>query len=105
MSDGAMQRSERTIRRTPVSVDNSVPILFWDPVDFIGAMSIFGMFIAFNMFFLGAVLAVFVLMIASRLRQGAKRGAAQHWLWHMGVSVDRALDRAKLKSWHNDFLN
>jgi len=99
------QRNERQLRKIPMSVDNVVPIMFWDPVDFIAALSIFGMGVALKMFLFGVIGAVITLMVASRLRQGAKRGAAQHWLWYMGVSVDRALSRNKLNSWQNDFVN
>lgn len=98
------QRSENSLRRIPMTSDNPVPILFWEPVDFIAGMSIFGMGVALNMFLFGAVGCVVTLSVASKLRQGAKRGAAQHWLWSMGMDIDRALGRFKLKSWNNDFI-
>lgn len=97
--------SDHRLRKTPMTIDNVVPILFWEPVDFIAAMAIFGMGVAMKMFILGVIGAVITLMVATRLRQGAKRGAAQHWMWHMGLTIDRALSRAKLKSWQNDFIN
>lgn len=96
--------SDLNIRRIPLTVDNAVPILFWEPVDFIAGISIFGMGVALKLFLFGAVGCALTLMIASRLRQGAKRGAAQHWLWAMGLNIDSALKRMKLKSWDNDFL-
>lgn len=98
------QRNERALRRIPLTSDNPVPILFWEPVDFIAGMSIFGMGVALHMFLFGALGGAFTLMIASKLRQGAKRGAAQHWLWYMGMTIDRALSRMKLRSWDNDFI-
>ncbi|HDR9103505.1 type IV conjugative transfer system protein TraL [Paraburkholderia sp. A3RO-2L] len=98
------QRNERALRRIPLTADNPVPILFWEPVDFIAGMSIFGMGVALHMFLFGAVGSVMTLMIASKLRQGAKRGAAQHWLWYMGLTIDRALSRMKLQSSDNDFV-
>ena len=99
------QRNERALRKTPMTVDNVVPIMFWDPVDFIAAMAIFGMGVAMKLFILGVVGAAVTLMVASKLRQGAKRGAAQHWMWHMGLTIDRSLSRLGLKSWNNDFIN
>ncbi|MBU9199797.1 type IV conjugative transfer system protein TraL [Burkholderia multivorans] len=99
------QRNERALRRIPLTADNPVPILFWEPVDFIAGMSIFGMGVALHMFLFGAVGSVLTLMIASKLRQGAKRGAAQHWLWYMGLTIDRALSRMKLQSSDNDFVS
>jgi len=85
-----------------MTVDNAVPIMFWEPVDFIGGMLIFGMGVALDLFLFGAVGGAITLMVASKLRQGAKRGAAQHWLWFMGLNIDRALGRMRLSSWHND---
>ncbi len=98
------QRNERAIRRIPLTADNPVPILFWEPVDFIAGMSIFGMGVALHMFLFGAVGGALTLMVASKLRQGAKRGAAQHWLWFMGMNIDRALNRMKLRAWDSDFV-
>ncbi len=98
------QRNERAIRKIPLTADNSVPILFWEPVDFIAGMSIFGMGVALHMFLFGAVGGALTLMVASKLRQGAKRGAAQHWLWYMGMNIDRALNRMKLRAWDSDFI-
>lgn len=98
------QRNEQNLRRIPLTADNSVPILFWEPVDFIAGVSVMGMGVALNMFLFGVVGCVVTLMVATKLRKGAKRGAAQHWLWHMGMNIDRAMARMKLKSWNNDFM-
>lgn len=98
------QRNENSLRKIPLTADNPVPIMFWEPVDFIAGISIFGMGVALHMFLFGAVAGFLVLTLASKLRQGAKRGAAQHWLWFMGVNIDRALGRLKLKAWNNDFI-
>ena len=101
----AEQRDDDTVRRIPLTADNPVPILFWDPVDFIAAMTLFGMGVALKLFLFGLVGAIVVLMVASKLRQGAKRGAAQHWLWFMGLNIDPAMGRLKLASWQNDFIS
>lgn len=98
------QRNERALRKIPLTADNPVPIMFWEPVDFIAGMSIFGMGVALHMFMFGAIGGALTLMIASKLRQGAKRGAAQHWLWYMGMNIDRALNRMKLRAWDSDFI-
>ncbi len=99
------QRNEETLRKIPLTVDNAIPILFWDPVDFIAGLTIFGMGVAINMFLFGMVGGVAVLMLASKLRQGAKRGAAQHWLWYMGLNIDKGLQRIKINSSQNDFVS
>ena len=98
------QRNERALRKIPLTADNPVPIMFWEPVDFIAGMSIFGMGVALQMFMFGAIGGALTLMVASKLRQGAKRGAAQHWLWYMGMNIDRALNRLKLRAWDSDFI-
>jgi len=98
------QRNERELRRIPLTADNPVPILFWEPVDFIAGMSIFGMGVALHLFLFGCIGGWLTLMVATRLRRGAKRGAAQHWLWFMGLNIDRALARLKLRSTDNDFI-
>lgn len=98
------QRNEHSLRKIPLTADNPVPIMFWEPVDFIAGISVFGMGVALHLFMFGAVGGMLTLMIATKLRQGAKRGAAQHWLWYMGVNIDRALGRMKLNSWNNDFI-
>lgn len=98
------QRNERELRKIPMTTDNPVPILFWEPVDFIAGLAMFGMGVALHMFLFGLVAGVATLMIASKLRQGAKRGAAQHWLWFMGMNLDRSLSRMKLRAWDNDFI-
>jgi len=98
------QRSERAIRKIPLTADNAVPILFWEPVDFIAGMSVFGMGVALKMFLFGVIAGAATLMIASKLRKGAKRGAAQHWLWAMGLNIDKGMTRMKLRSWDNDFI-
>lgn len=98
------ERNEGSLRRIPLKADNPVPIMFWEPVDFVAGITIFGMGVALKMFMFGAIGCVLTLMIATKLRNGAKRGAAQHWLWYMGLNMDRALSRLKLKSWNSDFL-
>jgi hypothetical protein len=98
------QRNERALRKVPLMADNPVPILFWEPVDCIVGLAMFGMGVALHMFLFGAVACAVTLMVASKLRQGAKRGAAQHWLWFMGLSIDRALSRMKLRAWDSDFI-
>ncbi|MEX3984233.1 type IV conjugative transfer system protein TraL [Paraburkholderia sp. EG287A] len=98
------QRNEQSLRRIPLTADNAVPILFWEPIDFLAGMTVFGMGVALHLFIFGLVGGWVTLMIASRLRRGAKRGAAQHWLWFMGLNIDRAFVRLGLKSTQNDFF-
>jgi TraL protein len=98
------ERNENALRRIPLKADNPVPIMFWEPVDFIAGISVLGMGIALKMFVFGVIGCCVTLMIASKLRNGAKRGAAQHWFWYMGLNLDTALKRLKLRSWDSDFI-
>lgn len=98
------QRNERDLRKIPLTADNAVPIMFWEPVDFICAMSVFGFCMVLHLFVLGLLGCVLTLKITTQLRRGAKRGAAQHWLWFMGANVDIALARMKLRANQNDFI-
>lgn len=98
------ERNESSLRRIPLKADNPVPIMFWEPVDFVAGMSVFGMGVALNLFLFGMLGCAATLMVATKLRNGAKRGAAQHWLWYMGLNIDRALARMKLRSWDSDFI-
>lgn len=97
--------NDRALRKTPTSIDNEVPILFWAPTDLIAGLSVLGMGMILKMFLLGVVGCVVTLVVATKLRQGAKRGAAQHWLWFMGARIDRSLERTNLRAEQNDFIN
>lgn len=98
------ERGENTLRRIPLKADNPVPILFWEPVDFVAGFAMFGMGVALSMFVFGGIGCAVTLSVATKLRKGAKRGAAQHWLWYMGLNIDSALGRMKLRSWESDFI-
>jgi hypothetical protein len=97
--------SDLQLRRTPTSIDNSVPIIFWEATDLVAGLSVLGMGMILKLFFLGVVGCVVTLIVATKLRQGAKRGAAQHWLWFMGAHIDRSLDRFGLRAEQNDFIH
>lgn len=78
-------------RRMPLHADEPVPIIFWSAQEFILIVSILGVAIAFNVWgvgFIGAGVAVWGLR---KLKRGAKRGAAQHWIWRKGLNLDKAL--------------
>lgn len=80
-------------RSVPVHADKVVPILFWEPVEFAIAMTLLMVGMFTHLFLLGAAGAAATLYGAAKLRKGAKRGAAQHFLWAAGLTVDPALKR------------
>jgi type IV conjugative transfer system protein TraL len=85
-------------------VDSPVPIMFWDPVEFIIAISLLGFGILMNAWILGIVGATLVLMLSKKLKRGAKRGAVQHWVWRMGLQVDVSLAKRFPPACHNEMI-
>lgn len=79
------------LRRMPLHVDEPVPIIFWSAQEFILIMSILGVSITFNVWGVGFVGAGFAVWGLRKLKRGAKRGAAQHWIWRRGLNMDKAL--------------
>lgn len=90
-------------RHIPSRADDPVPILFWEPLEFVLGVSVLGIGIALNLWFTGALLSVGLLWTMKRLRRGAKRGAAQHALWSAGMQIDRSMGVFPA-AWENEFL-
>lgn len=86
----------------PVEIEEPTPILFWSPLEFVVAVSLagFGIIAGFSTF--GMLIAMGVLVGSRKLKRGARRGAAQHFLWAIGLQVDPAL-RCFPAAWVNDF--
>lgn len=85
-------------------VDSPVPIMFWDPLEFIIAISLMGFGILMNAWVLGIVSATLVLMLSRKLKRGAKRGAVQHWIWRIGLRVDTSLTKKFPAACHNELV-
>jgi len=95
---------DRASHRIPRDVDSRVPIFFWDPVEFVIAISALGFGMLLNLWLVGFLGAVGVLIGAQKLKRGAKVGAVQHFLWRIGLRVDPAL-RAKFPDpWAVEFI-
>lgn len=88
----------------PADIEAPVPILFWEPVEFIVALTLAGFGMLAQMFPLGIVLAASVLVGARYLKRGAKRGAVQHFLWSMGLQLDPGLKSKFPPAWVNEFI-
>lgn len=86
----------------PVDIEEPTPILFWSPLEFVVAVSLAGFGIVAGASTLGMLVAGGVLVAARKLKRGARRGAAQHFLWAIGLQVDPALNRFP-PAWENDY--
>ncbi len=83
-------------------LEDPVPILFWEPLDFIMGFALLGVGLVAGMWVIGLV-GCFVVLIGSRyLRRGMKRGAVQHFLWSLGLPADNALSANFPPVWAND---
>ena len=66
-------------------------MLFWDPFEFILAISAFGFLMILANPMVGLLAAGVVLWGGKKLKRGAKKGAAQHALWGFGVLSDSGM--------------
>lgn len=88
----------------PRDVDAPVPVMFWDPVEFVIAISVLGFGMLMNLWVLGGIGAVGVLMGSQKLKRGAKRGAVQHFLWRTGLLIDPSLKKKFPAPWENEYI-
>lgn len=88
----------------PFDIEAPVPVLFWEPLDFALAVSFTGFGIALGLFIPGVIGAFGVLYGSKYLKRGAKRGAAQHYLWGLGLNIDKYLSSNFLPADKNEFI-
>ena len=88
----------------PFDLEAPVPIMFWDPLEFVLALSLMGFGMVSNLWLLGMVGGTFVLVGARYLKRGAKKGAMQHFMWSHGLQLDPALTKMFKPAWLNDFI-
>lgn len=91
-------------RSIPTRADDPIPILMWEPVEFICAIALLGIFIAMNLWIVGIVLCSMTLWVSNEMKKGAKRGAAQHAIWSIGLNLDRVLPHKFPPAWLNEFI-
>lgn len=94
---------EKNRRYIPTRVDDPVPILFFEPIEFVLIVSIFGIGVAMGFMLAGFALSVGVMWAVRKLKRGAKRGATQHALWSSGLKIDRGMGRFS-PAWDNDLI-
>lgn len=87
-----------------MELDLPVPIMFWDPMEFIIATSFMGFGMIIDNWLFGGMMCAIVLIGAQKMKKGAKRGAVQHLIWKMGLPIDPVLGNYFPKPWVNDFI-
>lgn len=98
-------QTDHTAHQVPFDLEEPIPIMFWDPLEFVLAVTLMGFGIVTNLFLLGLAGAAGVLVGAKYLKRGAKRGAMQHWLWALGLTLDKALADKFKAAYLNDFID
>lgn len=88
----------------PHKLEDPIPIMFWNPLDFVLALSLMGFGTIMNVWVFGLIAGMGVLLGSRYLQRGAKRGAMQHLLWALGLQLDKSLARRFPPAWTNDFL-
>ncbi|MBC8737244.1 hypothetical protein F6X40_10535 [Paraburkholderia sp. UCT31] len=88
----------------PSDIEKPVPIMFWEPIEFVMALSLMGFGIVMNLWVFGMVSGGLVLVGSRYLKRGAKQGAMQHLLWSMGVMLDQPLKTKFPQPWMRDFI-
>lgn len=87
-------QDRRNTHRVPRDLDAPVPIFFWEPVEFIGAVSLMGFGIILHELLFGVGAAVLVLYVSKKLKRGgAKKGQPMHILYQKGFPIDSTLKK------------
>ncbi|MDO9176999.1 MAG: type IV conjugative transfer system protein TraL [Agitococcus sp.] len=100
-----MSTDSQASHMVPFDIEAPVPIMFWDPLEFVLAVTLMGFGVISQLWVLGLVLGGGVLVGSRYLKRGAKRGAMQHMLWAYGLQLDNPLAKAFKPAWVNDFYD
>lgn len=95
---------DRDAHQMHYDLEAPVPIMFWEPLEFILAVTLMGFGIISGLWVMGLVGGTGVLIGAKYLKRGAKRGAMQHFLWAHGLQMDPVLIKWFKPAWANDFF-
>lgn len=99
-----MSNVDEEAHRVPFELEAPTPIMFWDPMEFVTAISLMGFGIISKLWIFGMISGGAVLYGAKYLKRGAKRGTVQHLLWAFGLQLDASLTKKFKPSWLNDFI-
>lgn len=86
------------------NLEAPIPIMFFDPIEFVLAVVLMGFGIISGLWILGFFGGAGVLIGSRYLKRGAKRGAMQHFMWSYGLQLDAPLSKKFKPSWLNDFI-
>lgn len=89
----------------PFDLEAPIPIMFWDPLEFVLAIVLMGFGVISGLWAFGLLGGIGVLYGARYLKRGAKRGAMQHFLWGHGLQMDPVLMRKFKPAWLNDYTD
>lgn len=89
----------------PYDIEAPIPIMFWDPLEFILAITLMGFGVITHLWIFGMAAGIGVLFGARYLKRGAKKGAMQHFLWAHGLQMDPSLSKKFKPAWLNDFVD
>jgi hypothetical protein len=85
-------------------IEAPIPIMFWEPLEFVMALTFMGFGIISNLWILGMLAGTTVLAGSRYLKRGSKRGAMQHYMWSLGLQLDQSLSKLFKPSWINEFI-
>lgn len=88
----------------PYDLEAPIPIMFWEPLEFVLAICLMGFGIIAHLWVFGLLAGAGVLLGSRYLKRGAKRGAMQHFLWAHGLQLDSGLAKKFKPAWLNDFI-
>lgn len=87
----------------PFDLEAPIPIMFWDPLEFVIAITFMGFGVISHLWLFGIAIGTGVLVGSRYLKRGNKKGAMQHFLWAHGLQMDSALSKKFKPAWLNDF--
>lgn len=89
----------------PFGLEDPIPIMFLDPIEFIMAVTFIGFGIISDLILLGGAGAFTVVAASRYFKRGAKKGAMQHFMWSLGLQIDPHLSKRFPPAWDNDFIS
>lgn len=90
--------------QVPFDIEAPVPIMFWDPLEFVLAIVCLGFGVISGLWVFGLITATAVLVGSKHLKRGQKKGAMQHMLWAFGLQIDPILPKKFKPAWLNDYI-
>lgn len=85
-------------------IEAPTPILFWEPLEFVMALTFMGFGMVMNLWILGMLAGTGILIGSRYLKRGAKHGAMQHYMWSLGLQMDKPLSKYFKPAWINEFI-